>query len=35
MPPSSAISDSTDQTITFAVGWFATRGSEGQLLVYV
>jgi hypothetical protein len=33
MPPSSAMSESTDQTITFAVGWLSTRGSEGQLLV--
>ena len=34
IPPSSAISDSTDQTITFAVGLFSTRGSGGQLFVY-
>ena len=34
MPPSSAISDSTDQTITFAVGLLSTRGSGGQLFVY-
>ena len=33
MPPSSAISDSTDQTITLAVGLLSTRGSGGQLLV--
>ena len=33
MPPSSAISDSTDQTSTFAVGRLSTRGSGGQLLV--
>ena len=33
MPPSSAISDSTDHTITSAVGLLSTRGSEGQLLV--
>ena len=33
MPPSSAISDSTDHTITFAVGALPTRGSDGQLLV--
>jgi hypothetical protein len=34
MPPSRAISESTDQTITFAVGSFSTRGSGGQLFVY-
>ena len=34
IPPSSAISDSTDHTITFAVGSLSTRGSGGQLLVY-
>ena len=34
MPPSRAISDSTDQTITLAVGWLSTRGSGGQLFVY-
>ena len=34
MPPSSAISDSTDQTITLAVGLLSTRGSDGQLFVY-
>ena len=28
------MSDSTDQTITFAVGLFSTRGSGGQLFVY-
>ena len=33
MPPSSAISDSTHQTITFAVGSLSTRGSGGQLFV--
>ena len=33
MPPSSAISDSTDQTITLAVGLLSTRGSDGQLFV--
>ena len=33
MPPSSAISDSTDQTSTFAVGRLSTRGSGGQLFV--
>ena len=34
MPPSNAISDSTLQTITFAVGLLSTRGSGGQLFVY-
>ena len=34
MPPSSAISDSTLQTTTLAVGRLSTRGSGGQLLVY-
>jgi hypothetical protein len=34
MPPSSAISDSTDHTITLAVGVLSTRGSGGQLFVY-
>ena len=33
MPPSSAISDSTDQTSTLAVGLLSTRGSGGQLFV--
>ena len=33
MPPSSAISDSTLQTITLAVGRLSTRGSGGQLFV--
>ena len=33
MPPSSAISDRTDQTSTFAVGVLSTRGSGGQLFV--
>jgi len=33
MPPSSAISDSADQTITDAVGPLSTRGSAGQLFV--
>ena len=28
------MSDSTDQTITFAVGLLSTRGSGGQLFVY-
>ena len=34
MPPRSAISESTDQTITLAVGLLSTRGSGGQLFVY-
>ena len=34
MPPSNAIRDSTDQTITLAVGSLSTRGSGGQLFVY-
>ena len=34
-PASSAISEAADQTITFAVGSFSTRGSGGQLFVYV
>ncbi len=34
IPPSSAISERTLQTITFAVGLLSTRGSGGQLLVY-
>ena len=34
IPPSRAISDRTDHTITFAVGLLSTRGSGGQLFVY-
>ena len=34
MPPRSAISERTLQTITFAVGLLSTRGSGGQLFVY-
>ena len=33
MPPSSAISDSADQTMMSAVGLLSTRCSGGQLLV--
>ena len=34
MPPSSAISERTDHTRTFAVGVLSTRGSGGQVVVY-
>ena len=33
VPPSSAMSDSADQTTNCAVGPLSTRGSAGQLLV--